>query len=218
MAADDEDRRPLAGQVDLLVERRREALQECCLDQHDDWQGVEMLCEKSKVLEQGCCPVVDLNFGIPAHFKSPADAQQAHLKQLLNQAALKNTVSTIDDMVRLCKDLYLSYAEHKRGPARMAAIFWNFSYGGAAGVCSRLAASILTFVFFSAHQHLSGMARTIERHEEERELPVPECGQTGYRSELLGYNAARWAESRSGEYLPADCPGHAHGGSRRRGR
>lgn len=86
--------------------------------------GVVELCEKSNHVEHQ--HIVDLNFGIPSHFKNQCDGAQAHARGLLDEVAKKRVVSTIPDFIATTKALYEEYKADPKKPPRLQATWHDF--------------------------------------------------------------------------------------------
>lgn len=71
-------------------------------------QGMKSLCSRS---ELRVCHEVQLNFGVPAHFKNAADGAQAHARGVLQEMARSETISTLEQFVDRASRLYSEYRE-----------------------------------------------------------------------------------------------------------
>ena len=87
-------------------------------------QGVHYLCQKSSHIKHQHC--IDLNFGVPSHFKNQCDGAQAHARSILDKVAKKETVSTIPKFIESSRRVYEEFvADRKRAP-RLPATWHDF--------------------------------------------------------------------------------------------
>ena len=71
-------------------------------------------------------PSVELNYGVPNHFKNLCDAAHGHLCDALSQACKTRVVSDIDQMIVHCRALYEEYAADPKRAGRIPATFVNY--------------------------------------------------------------------------------------------
>ena len=71
-------------------------------------RGIEALCQHSSHDE--ALHTFDINFGVPQHFKNQCDGLQAHVKELVSEAAKKIVISDIETMVPACRFLHEDYS------------------------------------------------------------------------------------------------------------
>ena len=129
-------------------------------------RGVEMLCRHSDVTDH--CHTVDLAYGVPSHFKNQCDGAQASLKGLLAEVCKKRKVSTIEDMVQLCRMKYEEYAKDPKRKTRYPAVFHHFSSGDQSCLRREVLHPVLAEVVHHAHHGLECLAVSFERQEKEK--------------------------------------------------
>ena len=56
------------------------------------------------------CPTSKIVFGIPSHFKNVCDGMQGHLRYCLDEAAKLRVVSSVQDLIRECKNVWESHS------------------------------------------------------------------------------------------------------------
>ena len=86
--------------------------------------GISYLCQKSRHTAHQ--HTVDLNFGIPSHFKNQCDGAQAQARGILDEVAKKETVSTVPAFIEASRRLYEEYVGDKTRAPRMAATWHDF--------------------------------------------------------------------------------------------
>lgn len=87
-------------------------------------QGLSALCSRSS---QVCTHQVDINYGVPAHFKNCCDGAQAHAKAALTEMARGEVVSTLEQYVQRAQKLFGEYSEAVGGDRKMPCryhLFW----------------------------------------------------------------------------------------------
>ena len=89
-------------------------------------RGIEALAGKSKCSQLN--PVVQIQFGIPNHFKNICDGGHSYVRSLLQEASMRQTISTLAEFVVAMRSLHAEHkaTEHWRRKARIPITFHDW--------------------------------------------------------------------------------------------
>ena len=87
-------------------------------------RGMAKLCEESEL--KSLLPEVHVSYGVPSHFKNPADGMQGQLRHCLEEIAKSTQLDTIGAFVAEATALWQSYRDDPSAAPRMKATFHEF--------------------------------------------------------------------------------------------